>query len=519
MGNYIYVMASDDVVPPTPPTPPIDDPIYFDSKFKDYVVYDGENLKLSSGFTAENTMIKPGGWMMVLDGATASDTKIDQSAVQAVYGGVADNISCFSGGWLLCDLGGKITGEVKLGGTMLVYSNTDASEAELTFSIDQRKETDPVIIDNMANISGGDYCVSVKVSQESGTYNLAGGVDAGFTSLTLVTTAGKEIAELSVGNTVEVNGRTYTLNLAGGTLSLTVGGEAQKVVGDLDGNGLADVMMTHSAGFVGAWLIQPDQTAKWGDLSTINGTFKIMSTGDLDGNGTDDVILYDSTSHVAGAWMLNANGKVSSWQTIQQFDNVTTVVGGGNFGTDGKYDLLLRNDNGAIGFYFTDGRGWNYIQSVGAEWTVAGIGDLNGDGLDDVIIHHDAGFTGSWITLSDGTVAWRDLDNLSDVQRIAGTGDFNGDGIDDVLIYNETTRNAGAWLMDNNGNISGWMGLGTLNQNVTIEEIGDFNGDGVDDLRIRANAGDIGCMLVLGEDQLEWNYYGSLGSEWTTKLA
>ena len=61
-------------------------------------------------------------------------------------------------------------------------------------------------------------------------------------------------------------------------------------------------------------------------------------------------------------------------------------------------------------------------------------------------------------------------------------------------------------------------GLGDLG-NVTVEQIADFNGDGVDDLRIRTSAGDIGTNLVLGEDHLSWNYYGSVGSEWTTALA
>ena len=75
----------------------------------------------------------------------------------------------------------------------------------------------------------------------------------------------------------------------------------------------------------------------------------------------------------------------------------------------------------------------------------------------------------------------------------------------------------GAWLV-NNGNAAGWMGLGDLGD-VTVEQIADFDGDGKDDLRIRTAAGDLGTQLVRGADTLEWKYYGSVGSEWSTSLA
>ena len=69
-----------------------------------------------------------------------------------------------------------------------------------------------------------------------------------------------------------------------------------------------------------------------------------------------------------------------------------------------------------------------------------------------------------------------------------------------------------------NGNATGWMGLGDLGA-VTVEQIADFNGDGTDDLRIRTASGDLGAQLVKGADTLDWKYYGSVGSEWSTGLA
>ena len=193
------------------------------------------------------------------------------------------------------------------------------------------------------------------------------------------------------------------------------------------------------------------------------------------------------------------------------------MLGLGDFNGDGQTDLLLRNTNGAVGCYFTSGEtlGWNYFQSLGDEWTIAAVGDLNGDGRDDVVLKHDAGFAGSWLTQSDYTMAWANLDTLQDGFTIVGCGDFDGDGTDDVLLRQGTYY--GAWTVENGG-VSGWMGLGDLGD-ITVEQIGDFDADGIDDLRIRTSAGDLGSQLVKGADNLDWKYYGSVGTEWSTSLA
>ena len=208
---------------------------------------------------------------------------------------------------------------------------------------------------------------------------------------------------------------------------------------------------------------------------------------------------------------------MAAWQEIQSFDSATHVLGLGDFNGDGITDLLLQNDNGAVGAYLTDGEnvGWNYFQSLGSEWSIAGIGDFNHDGIDDVVLQNEqGGYAGIWQLDRDGQVSWSDLDVLNNGQ-IAGTGDFNGDGFDDVLL--KWGNSYGAWTVSG-GNLSGWMDLGTLWDSAALEQIGDFNGDGIDDLRVRITNGDLGAFCVLGEGNLQWNYHFSVGSEWQTNL-
>ena len=270
-------------------------------------------------------------------------------------------------------------------------------------------------------------------------------------------------------------------------------------------------------GATGAWLIQADQTAAWGDLSTRNAGWEIFGTGfTAAGKSTADVYVR-STDNVIGAWTTDNEGKVNGWETVGEFSADTQIVGLGDFNGNGQTDLLLRNTNGAVGCFFTsdEKHGWNYFQSLGDEWKLTAVGDLNGDGRSDVVLKHDAGFAGSWLTQADGTMAWADLDTLPAGFEIVGAGDLNGDGTDDVLLQNGTYF--GAWLV-RDGSVNAWMGLGDLGD-VTVEQISDFNSDGIDDLRIRTAAGDLGTQLVMGEDDLSWKYYGSVGSEWSTSLA
>jgi len=506
----------------------------------------GGYVRVSSGGTANDAVITSGGWLYVYDGGTAAGTTVSSAGylrissggiassttinssgyVRVSSGGTANDAVITSGGWLYVYDGGKLTGRLEIASGGIVSGYTGSL---VDFDISALSPDAPARIANLALVRGTpDYAITVSASQTNGTYVLAGGAANFNKTVTICSTAGV-CDSLTVGKTVKLAGQDFALKLSSGTLSLTVSGTpaplpaASVVSGDLNGDGRADVIMTitqsgHGAeGATGAWLIRNDQTAAWGDLSQRNPGWEIFGTGITDaGKATNDVYV-KSSDNIIGAWVTNDSGHVTGWATVGQFDDATRILGLGDFNGDGQSDLLLRNVNGAVGCYFTSGEklGWNYFQSLGDEWKLAAVGDFDGDGRDDVVLVHDAGFAGTWLTQADGTVAWADLDTVSDGFAVAGSGDFNGDGVDDVLLKKDTYY--GAWLVQN-GSVASWMGLGDLGD-VTVEQIADFDGDGKDDLRIRTAAGDIGAQLVRAADILEWRYYGSVGSEWSTSLA
>ena len=348
-------------------------------------------------------------------------------------------------------------------------------------------------------------------------------------------TVGSEVYELAadqVSFTLEglkVGSYEYTLeafdaagnSVAGTTRNFVVesGSSAKQ---DLDNNNISDIILSHDAGFAGAWLIENDQPA-WGNLSTLTGDWKVFGTGMTDAAKPNyDVYLYDAVNNNVGAWVISSVDKgiaVKEYQTIANLNDDTRLLALGDFNGDGETDLLVQSiESGNLG-YIKDGA-WNEFKAdgLGANWSVAGVGDMNGDGIDDLVLHDSQdGNSGVWLLGGEQPV-WADLDKLSDSQSILGTGDFNGDGIDDVLIYNSSDRTVGAWLAKD-GSISSWMNLGQVEEGASVEGIADFNGDGIADLQIRTDAGDIGALLVNGENDMTWKYYQSVGSEWTSKLA
>ena len=418
-----------------------------------------------------------------------------------------------------------VTGETTFGAAV-----TNNSDGVFTVSLTSLTHDSPAAVNGWARLSGGITGIAVAAAMETGIYKVASGVDSWSGDIVLTvngTSAGSAFTVVDGAVTtdhIRFGNRVYDLAAAENLLTLTISeAEPGSVGNDLNGDGRADVIMTITDtaspgyGSTGAWLIQSDQTAVWGDLSTCNPGWEIFGTGVTSSGKTSDDIYLKSTGNIVGAWVTDDSGKVTGWETVESFDSATQVLGIGDFDGDDQSDLLLRNENGAVGCYLTAGekQGWNYFQSLGDEWHIAATGDLNGDGRSDTVLVHDAGFAGTWLTQSDGTVLWANLDTMTDGISVAGTGDFNGDGIDDVLLRKGTYF--GAWLVQD-GSAQAWFGIGDLGS-VSVEQISDFDGDGRDDLRIRTAAGDLGALLVRGEDDLEWKYYGSVGAEWSTSLA
>ena len=146
-------------------------------------------------------------------------------------------------------------------------------------------------------------------------------------------------------------------------------------LGDVDGNGCADVVIAHEAGYVGAYLIGNDGSISWADLGNLDGSTAIVGAGDVNGDGTDDVIVQVGADYY-GAWLCEA-GAVSGFFGIGTFD--ATVQDIADYDGNGTADLLLRTAGGMVGAALiigADTTTWAEYGALGAEWSTKGVGIL-----------------------------------------------------------------------------------------------------------------------------------------------
>jgi hypothetical protein len=233
-------------------------------------------------------------------------------------------------------------------------------------------------------------------------------------------------------------------------------GTAALTTGDIDGNGLGDVIFDTVADELWAWMNSKGKSANdeprfWNQL-TESVSPDLLVTGDIDGNGEDDVIGYFATVGAApdpanaGIWALMNNEKDSNGRAVwTELENLPPL------------DSLV-------------------------------IGDLDGNGQDDVI--YDDGSVIRVLMNNDTSTGWINLTTTSDPTFMV-TGDIDGSGQDDLIAY-FIARGAApinppigiSVLMNNNnsGGVAEWESTPLTTDQPEDMVIGDLDSNGEDDL-------------------------------------
>jgi hypothetical protein len=80
-------------------------------------------------------------------------------------------------------------------------------------------------------------------------------------------------------------------------------------VGDLDGNGTADVVWRNTtSGVVAAWLLSGSSPVSSTFFKGVPAEWTLAQLGDVDGNGTADVIWHNGASGAVAVWLMNGLG-------------------------------------------------------------------------------------------------------------------------------------------------------------------------------------------------------------------
>lgn len=184
-------------------------------------------------------------------------------------------------------------------------------------------------------------------------------------------------------------------------------------MGDLNADGLADIVWRHADGTLGAWLMHGTGTVIGSSvLSFANGTtavvsdpaWKLKAVGDLNGDGAADLV-WQHDSGVLVLWLMQGFtvAAATGMSAGVTFDPNWQIAGAGDIDGDGKADLIFQHiTTGFMAAWLMNGaqvRASSYLSyhvTHDPAWLVQGVGDVNGDGYADLLWRHADGSLVVW---------------------------------------------------------------------------------------------------------------------------
>ncbi len=274
-------------------------------------------------------------------------------------------------------------------------------------------------------------------------------------------------------------------------------------VGDLDGDGNLDAVLSNFIGPHDVWLGNGDgsfSSSAFGGSVQSDGN----ALGDLDGDGDLDVIIA-TVSTGREIWLNNGDGTFTS----------STFDGGGNVGKVALGDLDGDGDLDAVFGGTGSSRERLWLNNGDATFTAStfgdtqnsqdiAVGDLDNDGDLDLIVGN---YGTDRILLNNGDASFSDAGFGGSNTLGVALGDLNGDNFLDA-VFARSTAAAAIWLNNGDGSFSS-AGFGASGSRSV--SIGDLDADGDNDV-IMARNGAEEIWLNNGDGTFSSSNFGAGGT-------
>jgi len=244
----------------------------------------------------------------------------------------------------------------------------------------------------------------------------------------------------------------------------------ERDVGDVNGDGLNDVVAVGAGGTTVEWFQAPDWTRR--TLFALSGTYGYtraddFKVADVDGDGDADLVVRlgrgpTDDGEGRAAWIENL-GSGASWtvRIVGVSPSYGKDIAVGDLDRDGRLDLVYREDS-LTQIWFNETNRWTEVRLVHGAHEGMELGDLDMDGDLDVVLN------GFWFATPNAPAACRSAGNYAyqsiDSQWYDQTGDWtansckvavgdvDGDGTNDVAFsHSERAGYAVTWYRRANG--------------------------------------------------------------------
>jgi hypothetical protein len=201
-----------------------------------------------------------------------------------------------------------------------------------------------------------------------------------------------------------------------------------RIVGtaDFNGDGRTDLLWQHDLGYVAIWFMNGERQIA-GDLVTLRPIsdrgWRIVATGDVDGDGMPD-ILWQHTDGPVAVWYMDGWHYRFGEVFVKLSDRSWRVVGASDVNGDRRLDLVWHHaTRGDVAAWFMAGTvvldGVQVNESLtDTNWHIVAVTDLDRDGAPDLV----------WMNMSTGKLAAWMLDGA----RVRSGAVLNPPGVADT---------------------------------------------------------------------------------------
>jgi len=226
--------------------------------------------------------------------------------------------------------------------------------------------------------------------------------------------------------------------------------------------------------------------------------------GDFGPNGRSDILFQNDTGDIA-LWQTNNAGALSAISSLGSLPSGFRIDGTGNFNNTAGADILLRSTNSVavLPMNGTTPQPRQVLGGVPTEFLNSGIGDFTGDGQDDLLFRHiNSGEIATWGIANNAlSTVPRVLGSTSPQFHIVAVDDFTGDHQADILFRHDNGDIA-IWRVANNALAGVPSVVGSTSTAFHIVSTGDFDGNGSNDILFRNDNGDLAMWLLNSQGQL-----------------